>query len=118
MNTIKFRGKSLSTGEWVYGHYYGSLLNGDHIIIEEMFSEHISVDPKTVGQYIGIKDKKENEVYEDDIVQEKNRCGGELIARIIYYKNGFYLDDGIYSNWDAEDITVLGNFTDNHDLLT
>ena len=54
---IKFRGKSLSTGEWVYGYYYAvpMTFNGStevsHAIVDSTGFIY-TVDPKTLGQYI------------------------------------------------------------------
>lgn len=76
MTTTKFRGKILNgprKGEWVYGYYYATPLHFldrpdviTHCIIDTAGSIY-KVDPKTVGQYIGRKDKKEREIYSDDI---------------------------------------------------
>lgn len=55
MREIKFRGKRIDNGEWIYG----SLLNGDIIVSGPVdvdgeyigLGEWSSVDPETVGQY-------------------------------------------------------------------
>lgn len=90
MREIKYRGKHISTGEWVYGTPVKELRTYAWYIVEWYdgvngdLQRHI-VDPKTVGQWTGVKYNGQ-ELYEDDIVEieyHPEMIRGDSIANII-----------------------------------
>lgn len=145
MKDIKFRGLN-KRGRWVYGEGVYTSKTGETYIIplSEIFGENITgsfetirlnplrrrykVDPKSVGQYTGLKDVNNREIYEGDIVKLKDFYYEDVIGIVKFGDGEFYVDcipqDNPYSSCiigmasiNEQEIEVIGNIYENPELL-
>lgn len=133
---IKFRGKSIGIGEWIYGYLfnYGGIVRSRnmlcicHCIPERKDAYNIySVDPSTIGQYTGLKDKNYKKIFDGDILYQDGNILGVVCFSLRYgisiqkqsstwALRNFVLD----SDFDTKvltDIEVKGNIHDNPELM-
>lgn len=139
---VKFRGKRIDNGEWIFGGY-ANKDNKAYIIVKiryipdtrdwdtvEYYENHqtytlsfVEVFQDTVGQYIGVTDKNGKEIYEGDIV----RTNSGRLCKVVWFsssqyqgwnltpvetKNSAPTEVGFWNN-----LEVVGNVYENADLL-
>jgi len=118
---IEFRGLtgSVKGDIWVYGTPYKveSLFSADErYYIRNKHADERIVDPKTIGQYTGLKDKNGKKIFEGDIVKSKY---GVFKSKVEWNDSfcGFFPfcnnDTGIF----ADECEVIGNIYENKELL-
>lgn len=124
MRTIKFRGGDIDSDAWFYGNLeYCQATKKARIHTYDCdgkYESQHSVDSDTIGQYTGLCDKNEKEIYEGDILEDADLryevCWYDEIAAFmaedIESKKPFLLFD-----LDLRETVVIGNIFDNPDLL-
>ena len=128
MREILFRGKRLDNGAWETGSLVIVRMDchdAQYYIADKMTGYHTPVDPSTVGQYTGLKDKNGKRIFEGDIakvLQGKDKdiayVGFENGAFMLYPKTGNIYERTLWSYWYNDwDVEVIGNITDNPELL-
>ena len=162
MREIIFRAKRLDNGEWVEGYLYehepalvGIASENDEpepskwFITRTGFAdwnmprpvEFVEVDPSTVGQYTGLKDKHGKRIFDGDIIKSGNGRHsaisvvkfGEYYPKMFYAMldmfcpgipnlnaTGFYAETTKHEDiilFKSRNIEVIGNILDNQELL-
>ena len=122
MREIKFRGKRLENGEWVYGGiaFFETYIYITHPKEEDGFVHwFIGIDAETVGQYTELKDSNGREIYEGDILSWE----GYPPAIVSFIEGTFSVFDSTSDDTGQLLIEVLigaevtGNIHDNPELL-
>ena len=129
-----FRGKRIDNGEWVEGYLYG-IWEKRYILwgITNDVPNMIEVDPSTICQCTGLKDKNGKLIWENDVVKatvrQNSLCQSSSYSdfyQISYQekhcyfylkkKNNNLLFDGNWSYY-LKSIEVIGNIFDNPELI-
>lgn len=124
---ILFRAKRKDNGEWVEGLLWKKKYSTDKLFIscfpdKDDNEEVFVIDPSTVCQYTGLKDKNGNKIFENDIIRRKTT------TYIVGFDNGafgtidvgqtdvFAFCDNGYGI-DTKEYEIIGNIIDNKDLI-
>lgn len=127
MREILFRAKRIDNGEWVEG-YPAIYPSGEAEIFKECGEPpdillRCNIDPETICQYTGLKDKNDNRIWENDIVKIENSMD-EGIGNVEFYDGMWYVDgepsNSLYDIIEYDDdagVEIIGNIFDNPELL-
>ena len=123
MREIKFRGKRIDNSEWIYGFIWQKLNphKETNEYLQPVFmqtgvniDQWHEVDPSTVGQYTGRKDKNGKKIYEGDRVNGGIYNGSYYIGVVEFYKGEFGLSpEGKFAEGWCEltfpELEIIGN---------
>lgn len=110
MIEIKFRGKRVDNGEWMYGHYFLTRWPDLHPFLgnkeeRDFFTECLKLNgrkwfdaiqdnidpmtvkqvvPSTIGQYINKEDDHDNEIYKGDICKVTSCMDEVYIGEVVW----------------------------------
>lgn len=133
---ILFRGFNEKNNKWLHGYFFVN--RGKHFVVEdEIQTDPLAnwtdfvVNPDTIGQYTGLKDKDGNKIFEGDILEyigKREDNMNKVYRRKVVFRKGMfallskelqtysalnyhYMKDG-RSVW-----RVIGNIHDNPELI-
>lgn len=120
----KFRGKRIDNGEWVYGDLC-SHSNGKRYIVVDLVLYVYEVDPKTVGMWTGLKDRRGTDIYSGDVAKNIVRNPsehpikyGQILGEVNFKDGGFFIGDSfVLTSKTSKEVEVIGNKFENPELL-
>lgn len=132
MREILFKAKRKDNGKWIEGYYlkrYDLLGNEEHLIFHaDSYTvwEYAEIDPETLCQFTGLRDKNgkriwENDIlmahldefYPEDVTYETIEWG--VAGWVTHEANS--VDKQYLDEFDLEHFKVVGNIFDNKELL-
>lgn len=134
-NRFLCRGKRIGNGEWVEGflvpfagdekNRFWQIKKVDDIK-KPSISQTVRVNPSTICQCTGLKDKNGKLILENDILSghiDDEFPEDETRKRVVWHENGWCTNEPgcddyeALDDFDSENFEVIGNMIDNPELL-
>jgi uncharacterized phage protein (TIGR01671 family) len=133
MRQIIFRGKGFCDDKWVYGDLIHKRQDKGAVMIQDSIGVGTDVDSETIGQFTGVLDKNNKEIYEGDIVTD-----GNTVFTVFWSDGGFCIESNPqsfgygyqcnsnpseplanqqFASWFEGNVVCLGNIHDNPEIL-
>lgn len=125
-----FRGKRIDNGEWVHGYLFDDGFENGRVFLGGIVIEKYNgtacddwnvtginfyeIDPNTICQCTGLKDKNGKLIWENDIC--KYQWNGKTKIDVIKYDPPMFSYSGAM-RWNLDCDEVIGNKFDNPELL-
>lgn len=134
-NRFLFRGKRIDNGEWIVGSLivdkHQHIETGEQIEIIGIYPSEYKdfskrIDPSTICQCTGLKDKNGKLIFENDILSghiDVEFPEDETRKRVVWHENGWCTNEPgcddyeELDDFDSENFEVIGNKFDNPELL-
>jgi len=130
----KYRGKRKKNDEWIYGDLWQPVRDNRKVAFILQQDNKYEVHPDSVGMWTGLKDIEDTEIYEKDIIKLTYGIPPISDKLLIEYAQNEYVNEVSVSGWWMRnirkngcssslcsiyqgDITIIGNTTDNPELL-
>ena len=138
---VIFRGKRLDNGKWLYGDLMHDNHQGCYIYPNDctgLYTEN-KVDPDTVGEFTGMRDRHGKKVFEGDVVRRRDSAFGYVDTGVVKYdfhlgafvleyesygrtyqstfKKGFSDNDGKCTIEETYSYEVIGNIHNNPEFV-